>query len=111
MIFIPMKFKVGGVDEGKRIQKHLYSLGYTWGYPGFDKDFDYKFKYLFTGKEGYITHSESHNYFAACDIPEMIVEEQVSLVLKPIKEKIFILDKTYYLEDVVNALQNIEVIK
>lgn len=108
--FKNQKFKVPNNTVGKLLQQELMGLGYRWESDG-RRIREENITYYYTTEHGHIQYGSTQGYFDRQPHKEVIVVTESRLViaeLKPVRDKIILLGKTYYKDDVEAALSKLE---
>lgn len=107
-VFSNMKFRVNSPEHSKKIQEHLFTLGYKWicethfVVEKTDKPF------LYTEEDGKITYGTNEDYFKNSMHKEHTLQETTSYTLVEKKETLTIDGKTYDKEAVLKRLAELE---
>ena len=102
-----IKIRVKSPEHSKKIQEHLFSLGYRWNIGG---DFRIMYRdFLFAYNDSLIGFSDDELFFNNNSFPEFELVETVSYEFKeiPKREVVKIGKKSYFLDELEIALKNI----
>lgn len=106
MVYESMRFRVASEMHSAAIQRHLFELGYAWRSTGkVPKHLSSSF--LYAHSDGSLTHGMDSNNFRGKPFQEMRATTVSRLEverLDPVREKVIVFGKTYYKDDLDEAL-------
>jgi hypothetical protein len=105
-----MKFRVKDEQHSRDIQEWLFSLGYSWPAERLLDNLDKP--HIYVSEEGYLSWDDDEEYFNTCENTEVTLEVTKqyhwSIVDKPERETVELNGKTYYKEELEEALGKLE---
>ena len=106
-----IKIRVKNPEHSKKIQEKLFEMGYQWPFGEDNQVFSYVTRqFLFANSEGFITYGNTLIEFLKVRHPEVELVEKITYEFKEVekREVISINNKIYFLDEITEAIKNIE---
>jgi hypothetical protein len=101
------KIKIHSPDHSEKVQKHLFSIGYTWTDSTTDLKHLDAVGIIFNGKFKEFFYMKSFNEWK--DVLEVQLIENISYELKEVKKNVVkVGELSYYEDELAEALKNIK---